>query len=374
MTLDSGPVPSPKEISLEEILTSGLTGEPHPVYPGAVAAVAVDGVVVESAVVGDAVHYGDDSGAALPAADRVAATTGTVFDIASLTKLFTATVVMRLVAEGLLDLDRPVAETFDSYAASDRSAVTLRHLLTHTSGLPAHAKLWTIDPAKRRDTVLAMPLEAPPGHRFTYSCLGYITAGWLAEEATGRTLPELLQTIVTTPLGLSETGYLPGPELRNRSAATEYEPYVDRGIVRGEVHDENSWSLGGTTGNAGIFSTLDDLVRFGEFLRGDGGLDGEQILPSPVAAQLRTDQLPATVDPGYRAGFGTRIGDRTFMGSLADTGAIGHTGFTGTTLVVDRSRRLTVVLLTNRVHPSRDWSELGPTRRAVADYAATLAG
>lgn len=295
---------------------------------------------------------------------------GTIFDIASLTKLFTATTIMTLVEDGMLDLDRPVAETFKQYADSDvHQQVTLRHLLTHSSGLPAHQRLWahpTVD--ARVEALLSMPLEVPPGERFSYSCLGYITAGWLAERATDATLPELVADRVCRPLGMYDTMFSPPEALHTRIAPTEYEPYVDRGVVRGTVHDENSWSLGGVVGNAGLFSTAADLVRFGRMLSGSGA----PVLSNGTLDEMLRDQLPEKLDPGYRHGFGPRIGDRTFMGSLTDTGAIGHTGFTGTSLVVDRQRDLVVVLLTNRVHPSRDWSEMGSIRRAVADHAASL--
>jgi CubicO group peptidase (beta-lactamase class C family) len=353
--------------SLEEILTGGLTTDPHPVYPGAVALLSIAGTTTGPVIVGHATRYADDSA---PLPDPVPMRADTIFDIASLTKLFTATAILTLVADGTLELDRPVAETFTTYATGDRAGVTLRHLLNHTSGLPAHARLWT-QPflADRVDAVLRMPLEAPPGTRHEYSCLGYITAGWIAERATGRSLPELIADRVIRPLGLTETGFGPGVDLRDRIAATEFEPYAGRGMVRGSVHDENSWSLGGTTGNAGLFSTAADLLRFGEFLAGDGA----PVLEPAAFAELIGDQLPAGVDPGYGQGIGPRIGDRSFMGPLADSGALGHTGFTGTSLVVDRTRSLVVVLLTNRVHPRRDWSELNTTRRAVAEYADHLA-
>ncbi|MGI8869530.1 MAG: serine hydrolase domain-containing protein [Mycobacteriales bacterium] len=360
--------------TLQEILDAGLlpdNGTGRPLFPGGVGVILHDGQLAELAVAGDAVRYADASGRILPEADRVAMSADTVFDIASLTKLFTATVLLRLVADGGLDLDRPIGETFPEWRGGDRSTVTLRHLLTHTSGLPAHARLWTVPAAERRTALLSMSLEARPGSIFTYSCLGYITAGWLAETATGTTLPELLARFVTGPLGLAETAYGPAPA--ERCAATEYEPYVERGMVRGSVHDENSWCLGGQVGNAGLFSTPADLGRFAEFLRADGALDGVRVLPADVAATMHTDQLPPDVDPGYRAGFGPRIGDRSFMGSLAEGGAIGHTGFTGTSIVVDRSRGVSVVLCANRVHPSRDWSLLGEVRCAVADRAAELA-
>lgn len=356
--------------SFKAILEAGLTATPRPTYPGAVAAISYGPDDFPPVAVGDAVRYGDDSGTPLPENQREPMHIGTVFDIASLTKLFTATTIMTLVEDGMLDLDRPVAETFTQYAGGERATVTLRHLLTHTSGLPAHQRLWAHPTLEARvEALLSTPMDAPPGELFSYSCLGYITAGWLAERATGATLPELVADRVCRPLGLHDTQFSPPEALLPRIAPTEYEPYVSRGIVRGTVHDENAWSLGGTTGNAGLFSTAADLVLFGRMLGGSGA----PVLSNETLDLMLTDHLPEKLDPGYRQGFGPRIGDRSFMGSLADTGAVGHTGFTGTSLVVDRERDLVVVLLTNRVHPSREWSEMGSTRRAIADHAAALA-
>lgn len=358
--------------SLREVLTSGLTGSPRPLYPGAVALVVRDGTRQPAVAVGDALRYGDADGTELPADTRVAMREETVFDVASLTKLFTATVLMTLVEEGLLVLDGPIAEHLPSFATKDRRAVTLRHLLSHTSGLPDLLRLWTDwpDRAERRRAVLDVPLKSRPGTVFEYSCIGYIVGGYLAEKVSGRALSELIQERICRPLGLADTGYLPSAEQVARAAATEYQPQVGRGMVRGSVHDENSWSLGGIVGNAGIFSTARDVARFGEMVRRGGELDGIRILRDTTVSEMLRDQLPEGIDPGFRHGLGFRIGDPNFMGALAASGAVGHTGFTGTSLVIDATRKLVVVLLTNRVHPSRDWSDIAAVRRRVAEVAA----
>jgi len=134
------------------------------------------------------------------------------------------------------------------------------------------------------------------------------------------------------------------------------------------VHDENSWSLGGIAGNAGIFGTAGDVARFGEMLRGNAVAP---ILGADMLAEMTRDQLPARIDPGFRHGLGVRIADPNSMGVLASDGAFGHTGFTGTSLVVDPRRELVVVLLTNRVHPSRDRSDISALRVDVARLAAS---
>ncbi|MFN8622346.1 MAG: serine hydrolase [Chloroflexota bacterium] len=358
--------------TLEEALRSGLAGRPHPLYAGAVAVILRDGRVVAEAAVGDALRYADARGTLLPEAERVPVRLDTLFDLASLTKLFTTVVLLSLVDEGAIELDEGIHRFLPSFASGVRRSVSLRHLLTHTSGLPALLNLWTdwSDVEARRAAVLGAPLERGPGAAFTYSDLGFITAGWLAEAITGRTLAELVRERVCVPLGLADTGFLPGPALVARAAATEDESACGRGMVRGAVHDENSWSLGGAVGHAGVFSTAADLARFGELLRCGGELDGVRLLRPETAEAMLTDQLPDWLDPGFRQGLGVRIADAGAMGVLSGPRTVGHTGFTGTSLVIDRDGGRVVVLLTNRVHPSRTWSDVGVMRRRVAAIAA----
>ena len=166
---------------------------------------------------------------------------------------------------------------------------------------------------------------------------------------------------------MTDTGFLPRADLVPRIAATEDESYVGRGMLRGDVHDENAWSLGGAVGHAGVFGTAADLARLGEMIRLGGELDGVRVLHEATVAAMCTDQLPAHLDPGFRQGLGVRIDDPTSMGALRGPGTVGHTGFTGTSLVIDRKGGRTVVLLTNRVHPSRTWSDVGHVRRALAE-------
>jgi CubicO group peptidase (beta-lactamase class C family) len=357
---------------LEKLLVGGLEAAPRPRYSAAVAVIRRAGRPAGSAAVGELARYADAGGTPAPPELRQPAVESTIFDFASLTKLFTSTVLMGLVEEGVLDLDRPIARWLESFDADERRQITLRHLLTHTSGLPAVLRLWTDWPDRdsRVRAVLHAPLVNRPGAAFEYSCVGFMVAGFLAERVTGRGLPDLVDERICRPLGLTDTGFRPDPGRAARTAATEYQPEIGRGLLRGSVHDEASWSLGGTAGNAGLFGTAADLARFGELLRQGGAVDGVRVLRAETVDEMTRDQLPPGVDPGYRHGLGVRIGDRNSMGVLAATGAFGHTGFTGTSLVVDRGRELVVVLLTNRVHPSREWSDAAETRQAVADLAA----
>jgi DNA-binding MurR/RpiR family transcriptional regulator/CubicO group peptidase (beta-lactamase class C family) len=329
---------------------------------------------VDAGIAGHALRYADSAGDELVPEDRVAVKLDTIFDLASLTKLFTTVTALTLVDDGALSLDAPIHPWLPTFASGPRRSVSLRHLLTHTSGLPALLNLWTDHTSleARREAVLRAPLERAVGGSHVYSDLGFITVGWLLESVTGRSLTALVEERICRPLGLSDTGFLPGPERIGRIAATEDESYAGRGMLRGAVHDENAWSLGGAVGHAGIFSTASDLARLAELLRCGGELDRVRLLREPTVEAMLSDQLPDWIDPGFRQGLGVRLADPAAMGVLSGPRTAGHTGFTGTSVVIDRAGGRVVVLLTNRVHPSRTWSDVGIMRRRVAAIAAGL--
>ncbi|MEV6862979.1 serine hydrolase domain-containing protein [Streptosporangium subroseum] len=344
------------------------------VCSAAVAVIAVDGTTVAAAVVGETVRYAAVSEEL--ADDRPPVRRDSIFDLASITKLFTTAVILSLTEEGRLDLDEPVATWLPAGYAGARE-VTLRHLLTHTAGLPpgrrAHEEIPGDGPevhASRMDRILSTRALHPVGERYLYSDVGLITAGRVAEIAGGASLDALLRARVTGPLGLPDTGYLPTLSLRSRTVrsravATEDKPErPGPGCVRGEVHDETAYGLGGVAGHAGVFSTADDLVRFIEVIR----TGGAPILSQDTIAEMTRDQGVRGAD--FRHGLGVRIGDPAIVGPLTD--AYGHSGFTGTSLVVDPVRALTVVLLTNNVHPLRGRAGIRDLRHAVAAEALRL--
>lgn len=365
--------------TLRELLESGLGPSPvRPLYPGAVALLMKDGEIFGYDAVGEAVRYGanQDGPYLLDLEDRESMRPDTVFDVASLSKLFTAVIALRIQDDGALELDAPVTDLAPEWqsAGDPRGKITLRHLLTHTSGLPSVKRLWEIPAERRVAAVFDAQVKALPGDQFEYSCIGYIVIGMLLQRATGQSLDQLVRRFILSPLGLADTTYRPRSELRPRIAATEYQPYAGRGVVRGVVHDETNWSLGGVAGNAGLFSTAHDIARFAEMLRLGGELDGVRVLRQDAVDAMLADQLPAHADPGYRQGFGPRINDRQFMGPLADHDSFGHTGFTGTSMVVTPSLGLVTVIMTNRVHPSREWSEISEFRREVAAWSLAVGG
>jgi CubicO group peptidase (beta-lactamase class C family) len=211
--------------------------------------------------------------------------------------------------------------------------------------------------------LLATPLEATPGTRFRYSCVNYNTTMAYLEVLTGRPWRELLAEWTLTPLGLGGVTTNPPSEL---TAATEYQPEFNRGVVEGVVHDEAAWSLGGGAGNAGLFATARGLLSFAEHLRtGSGRVLGRWMWDDALTASL--GRASASPEGGFGSSLGLRIGDAEFMGSAP--AMRGHTGFTGTSLLIDRDLEISLVLLTNRVHPSRDHEGIQPLRAAIADLA-----
>nr|WP_244962896.1 serine hydrolase domain-containing protein [Cryobacterium roopkundense] len=333
------------------------------VTPSASCAVWRDGAGGAAVVVGDAVRFGPN-GRELEPAERTPAHSGTRYDLASVTKVVTAVTALTLVRDGLLALDVSVAEWLPAYRSDDKRAVTLRHLLSHTAGLPPTWGGWKRPPPGGRPGLVAdllgTRLVSAPGTAFGYSCVGYNTVMALAEAVTGQSWADL---VVGRVLGAgSGLGFHPDV---GDCAATEYQPELGRGMVRGIVHDESAWSLGGVAGNAGLFGTAEALLAFGERMR--AGLPG--VLAAELEQELWTDQLPRLLPPGvtgagYGQGLGLRIGQQPWMGRPE---ARGHNGFTGTSLLMDRERGLSIVLLTNRVHPSRSHSDVVGLRAAVSN-------
>jgi CubicO group peptidase (beta-lactamase class C family) len=357
-----------------EQLTSLSTGE-RPLFPGMVLAYGVDGEMLFSRAGGYARCYADQEGTLLPEADRIEMRTDTIFDVASISKLFTSLVIMQLVEAGRIDLDQVVVDYLPEFASEGKEAVTVRQLLSHTSGFPALVHLWRRypDPRSRINGALIEPLVAPPGTTYCYSDLNLITLGELARRITGHRLDALVRERITEPLGMIDSGYAPAPELRSRIAATEHERDPDRGVVWGEVHDENAWSLDGVAGHAGVFSTATDLAVLADVMINRGRHRDGRLLGDEAFTEMITNQTPDF--DGHDHGLGFEINQSWYMGRLAAPNTIGHTGYTGTSLVIDLDRRAYAILLTNRVHPSRERGSVNPARviagDALADYLDT---
>ncbi|WP_420115150.1 serine hydrolase domain-containing protein [Pseudactinotalea sp.] len=358
--------------ALESAAAAALAGtgsSPVSATPGAVALLAHEGQVIARGATGSALAFDADA-AVLPLAQREPVTPEHVWDIASITKVVTTLAALVQADRGAIDLDAPVVRYLPAFGADEgvRGQVLVRHLLTHTAGLPPVVDLMLDGGASApREAhvarVLASPVVGTPGQVHVYSCVGYLVLGLVLESVTSSALPDLVAETVTGPLGMAATGYV--PPAGRPVVPTEVQHSPERGLVRGEVHDETAWLLGGA-GNAGLFSDADDLLRLGEEIRtGSAGL-----LSPTTAALMRTGVLPSDqVDAlGYDQAIGLRVGQRMLTGS-DDPAAIGHTGFTGTSLVVDTRRDLVIVLLTNRVHPRRELFDVIPLRMRVAQIA-----
>lgn len=336
--------------------------------PGGVVSIRHKGAQLMLAAYGLSRKY---ESASTRTADPISATTDTLYDLASLTKLYTTTAVMRLVEQDRLSLDEPFATWVPEFATGGKDEVTLRQLLTHTSGLPADVPLWKIASTgdERMQQELRTPLSAPPGARYLYSDLGLIAIGHLLEQLTGSRLDTVIHDLVTAPLGLSQTTFLPSEELKPRIAATEDQSDPDRGMIWGEVDDPNAWALGGIAGHAGLFSIAQEVAHFGQMYLQGGEIDGTRLLSEDSVAEMTRNQIGKL---GAR-GIGWELNASFYMGKLASNATFGHTGFTGTSLVIDPRRDLVVVLLTNRVHPTVDGPSINSLRMAVANAAMAAA-
>jgi len=274
----------------------------------------------------------------------------TIYDIASLSKVVgTTTAIMVLYDEKKVDLDAPVFRYLPAFSGGLKDEVTVRELLTHRSGLPAGRDLWRIahSPQEARDFVLSTQLEYAPDRAYVYSDLGADVLGMIVESVSGERLDRFLARRVFGPLGMHDTFYRPADSLRYRVAPTELTP--PRGYpLRGEVHDENAYALGGIAGHAGLFSTAADLSIFAQMMLNGGTYDGVHIISdSTVSLFTRRGAI------GHRAlGWDTADGDYG-SGRYLTERAYGHTGYTGTSIWIDPDREMFVVLLTNRVHAAR---------------------
>jgi CubicO group peptidase (beta-lactamase class C family) len=308
----------------------------------------------------------------------------TIYDLASLTKVVaTTTLAMIAVSEGRLDLDAPVQRYLPSFRGPGKDRVTVRHLLTHSSGLPAHRPLWLQSSGAHSALRLVegTPLDTTPGTRMVYSDLGAIVLGEVIERVYHRRLDRLATQRIFRPLAMRSTGFRPAPRRFWRIAATEYDSTWRKRILRGQVHDENAAWLGGIAGHAGLFGSAADLLRFGEWLvdetarRRDGqtarrnAASRPSVLPSVAREFTRRQEIV----PGSSRALGWDTpSSGSSAGHLLSADSFGHTGFTGTSIWIDPSRELVIVLLTNRVHPTRNNPRIGPLRVAVADRVVEL--
>ena len=314
----------------------------------------------------------------------------TLFDLASLTKVVgTTTAIMLLVEDGAVSLDDPVVRHLPGWARGDvrKREVTIRDLLLHKGGLEPFVRFFLELSGEEviREAIYDLALQEPPGEATIYSDIGFKTLAWVVEAASGKRLDRFLQDRVFAPLGMMDTGFLPDPELRYRTAPTEADMEWRGYQAWGEVHDENAQALGGVAGHAGLFSTAQDLAVFVAMMASGGGIGpcshgrgsgvpcgtwsrpGGVDLAEPATVAAFTSRADPEVSRAL--GWDTPSG-RSSAGDYFSARSFGHTGFTGTSIWVDPELDLWVVLLTNRVNPTRENTRHIPLRRAVHDAAA----
>lgn len=350
----------------------------HPYYPGYVVLAARRDVIAVHEAEGRAVRYRrydeeTDTGVEFPPAEQRDAELDTLWDLASCTKLFTSLVAVRELEHGRLALDGKAADYLPEYGRAGKQNITIRQLLTHTSGLQPDLPFYDEpDERARRALLYGEAPQHTPGSTYQYSDLNLITLQWVLEKVAGASLDTLVHRYVTGPLRLRDTLFNPPRSLRHRIAAQEDQrtPWarVDRGLVWGEVHDENAWAFGGVSGHAGLFSTAHDLAVLGRTLLNGGRYGEARILSQASVESLFTNFNSAF--PGDEHGLGFELYQYWYMGSLATPYTAGHTGFTGTSLVLDPTTESMLVLLSNSVHPNRQWrSGSGPRYTAGTHLA-----
>lgn len=282
----------------------------------------------------------------------------TVFDLASLTKVMaTLPAILLLLERGSIRLKDPVSLYIPEFAANGKGDITIRHLLTHSSGLAAHRSMYTQgwNQSEILQYIWDQSLEYSPDSQMVYSDLGFITLGVIVEKAAGKALNEFVKNEIYQPLGMKDTLFSPPDEWKRRIASTEYDQSLGR-CKWGEVHDDNCYALGGISGHAGLFAPARDVAVYGQMWL-NGGNYRDFRLFSPVTIKAATTGYTHSIE-GANRGLGWVLKNDQWdaSGDLFSPFTYGHTGFTGTSITCDPKNELLIVLLTNRVHFGRDLS------------------
>ncbi|MFJ2742352.1 serine hydrolase [Streptomyces sp. NPDC087440] len=350
----------------------------YPWYAGAVVLAGRGGTVALHEPVGMAVRYAaydekTDTAVEFPPERQIAMARDTVFDLASVSKLFTSMLAVQQIERGALELEAKVASYLPEFGAAGKAEITVRQLLTHTSGFRAWIPLYSQPTREGKLRMLWNEVPAsPPGTVYLYSDLNLISLQLVLEKITARALDALLHDEITAPLGMHRTRYNPPASWKPKIAATEdaRKPWsgLDRGLVWGEVHDENAFSFDGVAGHAGVFSTAWDLAILARTLL-NGGVYGRARILKPESVELMFTDFN-TAFPGDEHGLGFELYQHWYMGAMATPRTAGHTGFTGTSLVIDPTTDSFLILLGNSVHPVRSWRSGSAPRVATADAMA----
>ena len=339
---------------VDEIIQSAIKDS---AFPGAVVLVSKEGKIIYEKAFGH-LTYEDTS---------ESVTINTIYDIASLTKVIaTTTAVMICYDKNLFSLDDRVVKYLPEFSQNGKEKVTIKNLLLHNSGIPAFKRFYknysSADEVIK--DIYKTPLSYEPGSKSVYSDLGFITLAKIVEQVTGKGFDVFCKEEIFNPLQMNSTFFNPPDSSINKIAPTEYDNYWRNKLVWGEVHDETAALLNGVAGHAGLFSTAKDINNLLQLLLNDGTFNGRQII-KPETVKLFTNRYS---DKSTRAlGWDTKSERNSSAGNLFDITSFGHTGFTGTSVWADPTRKLFVVFLTNRVYHTRENKKLYKVRPALHD-------
>lgn len=302
-----------------------------------------------------------------------------IFDLASITKpMATAMAIMILMEQGKIRLLDQVQQYIPEFVVCKKTTgqpsepAQLYHLLTHTSGLPAYTNAKKVE--KKYGTPCAdslilhiarLPKLSPPGEKFRYSCLGFITLGEIVQRVSGIPLDQFVRENIYLPLGMNETMYCPPQKMKARIVPTEM---IGNKLLIGTVHDPLAKLMNGVSGNAGLFSTVDDMAIFAQMMLQGGLFQGKQIL-TPLTVQRMTSIYEKTAHAGRGLGWDVRSAYSSNKGDIFSNGGYGHSGYTGTSIWIDPKTSVFIIFLTNRVHPN-DKGKIVQLRSYIANVVA----
>lgn len=337
-------------------------------YPGAVLLVAYKGEVV--------IFHAEGNRTLIP--EPLPLHQGTLFDLASLTKpLATTSAVMKLVDDGKIALDQPLQDLLPISLPKDKAGIPLRALLSHCAGfdnwrpfyLDIEIKTQENQKAAVRENILNSPLVYPPRTAALYSDLGFMVLEWVIEAETGETLPDYLQEHIFNPLSLNHTflyrAHRPSPFDQHQFAATEKCPWR-KAVMQGVVHDENAFIMGGYSGHAGLFGTAEEIYRLLNLLR-EHYLGKRKDLFAPKTIRTFFARQGLVKGSTWALGWDTPSRKESTSGTGFSEESVGHLGFTGTSIWMDLARDVIVILLTNRIHPTRENEKIRQFRPILHD-------
>ncbi|KAI0399130.1 putative beta-lactamase [Xylaria palmicola] len=364
-----------------------------PIEPGSATLVARNGVIVSHFAVGKRNLWAAVNGSVgtmLPTGEQENATIDTIYDMASLTKLYTTIAGLRCIDQGLVSLNGTVITYLPAFGANGKENITILQLMTHTSGLAADPEVGLWMPQyptyeSRVQQILNETVQNVPGSAYRYSDINYMTLMLVIEKVTGKRLDDVIHEY-TSMMGMKDTffnrGNTEGPEFPfyDRMATEEFQAAVLGDAeprrpqpVRGTVHDENAWGLDGVSGHAGLFSTVLDTARFCQMILNNGTYGGSRIL-SQTSVDLIFTNFNARFGTGAYHGVGFELNQYYTAGPMANLLSASHTGYTGTSVVIDRASNTLFLHFANRVHPSRNWSSNNIVRETLGAWVATALG